>query len=125
VRSYNINPDASGSGAESDFINRILKRLEEMQPYDSQTVTVEQTTRGTRWHAKIPPPAAGKAGTMNFVGEYDPTRTYSLLQICIISSGSNAGTFVYINATPSSGNAPYAGGGFWVQLPMGQLGAWM
>ena len=67
----------------------------------------------------------GGSGTMEFVGEFDPTRIYSLLQICIISAGSNAGTFVFINNTPSSGHAPYAGGGYFVQLPMGTLGAWM
>ena len=60
MRSYNIPPDASGDGPESDFINRTLKRFGELQFYDSQTVKVEQTTRGVRWHTKIPPiqPAA-------------------------------------------------------------------
>jgi hypothetical protein len=48
-----------------------------------------------------------------------------LNQIAVISMGSNAGTYVYINATASSGHAPYAGGGWWMQLPMGQLGTWM
>lgn len=57
MRSYNIPPDASGDGAESDFINRTLKRFGEHQFYDTQTVKVEQTTRGVRFHAKIPPVA--------------------------------------------------------------------
>ena len=61
MRSYNIPPDAVGDGAESDFINRTLKRSGELQFYDSQTVKVEQTTRGVRWHAKIPPPVQGEA----------------------------------------------------------------
>jgi hypothetical protein len=72
-------------------------------------------------------PGAGTAagGTLNFVGEYDPNRSYSAGQIVIISMGSNAGTYCYINTTPSAGSAPYAGGGYWVQLPQGQLGLWM
>ena len=53
---------------------------------------------------------------LNITGEYDPARTYSLMQIAIISMGDNAGTYVYINSAPSSGNAPYAGGGYWFQI---------
>jgi len=68
---------------------------------------------------------SGAAGQLNFVGEYDPTRTYSAGQIVIISMGANAGTYAYINAAPSSGNAPYAGGGWWAQFPMGPSGMWL
>ena len=71
---------------------------------------------------QIPP---GGGVNLAITGEYDPNRTYSLNQVAIISMGSNAGTYVYINPSPSSGNAPYAGGGFWMQLPMGQLGVWL
>jgi hypothetical protein len=67
----------------------------------------------------------GGTGAMNFVGEYDPGRTYSAGQIVIISMGANAGTYAYINATPSAGNAPYAGGGWWAQFPMGPSGMWL
>jgi hypothetical protein len=52
MRSYNLQKDGTGNGAGSDYINRILKRLEELQFYDSQTIGVEQTTRGTRFNLK-------------------------------------------------------------------------
>ena len=69
---------------------------------------------------------SGSGGGSNFCGEYDPSRTYSLQNIVIISAGSNAGTYCYINNTPSAGNAPYAGGNFWVQFPgSSTLGVWM
>ena len=59
MRNFQTNPDGSGNGPVTDFINRLLKRLTELQFYDSQTVKVEQTTRGVRWHVKIPPPTPG------------------------------------------------------------------
>ena len=52
MRSYPNNPDGNGTGAWSDLINRIYKRFTELCFYDSQTITVEQTTRGTRFHLK-------------------------------------------------------------------------
>ena len=53
MRSKNIQSDGSGNSAESDFVNRVLERLhKELQFYDSGTVTVEQTTRGVRFHVK-------------------------------------------------------------------------
>jgi len=67
----------------------------------------------------------GGSATLAITGEYDPGRTYNLFDVAIISMGANAGTYVYINATSSAGHAPYAGGGIWAQLPMGQLGTWM
>lgn len=52
MRSKNINRDGSGNGADSDFINRMLERFVELQFFDSQTISVEQTTRGIRFHFK-------------------------------------------------------------------------
>ena len=95
---------------------------------NTDTVKVERGPGGYAFHAAQPAAAGGKSGggsMNNFVGEYDPGRTYSAEQIVIISMGANAGTYVYINATPSSGHAPYAGGGFWMQLPMGPSGMWL
>ena len=75
MRSKNINPDGSGNGPESDFINRVLGRLLELQFYDSQTIKVEQTTRGTRFHAK-PSRGGGSIAGLQFQQPYvelDPT----------------------------------------------------
>jgi len=47
-----------------------------------------------------------------------------ILKQAVISSGQNAGTYIYINSIPSAGKAPYFGGGYWVQLPTGGLGVW-
>jgi hypothetical protein len=55
----------------------------------------------------------------------NPSRTYSAGQIVIISMGASAGAYAYINATPSSGNAPNVGGGWWAQFPMGPSGMWL
>ncbi len=60
-----------------------------------------------------------------FTGEYAPAQTYSAGQIVIISVGANAGTYAYINNTPSSGNNPWAGGGYWTQLPGNPTGVWL
>jgi hypothetical protein len=65
------------------------------------------------------------SGGSGFCGEYDPSRTYSAGQIVIISMGASAGAYAYINATPSSGNAPNVGGGWWAQFPMGPSGMWL
>ena len=55
MRSYNISPDANGNGSESDFINRVLKRImAELQFYDSGSITWESTTRGIRAHVINP-----------------------------------------------------------------------
>ncbi len=60
-----------------------------------------------------------------FTGEYDPAQTYSAGQITIVSVGANAGTYAYINNTPSIGNNPWAGGGYWTQLPGNPTGVWL
>ena len=52
MRSYNQQQDGSGNGPSSDLINRLLKRLDELELYSSQTVTVEKMTRGQRLHTK-------------------------------------------------------------------------
>ena len=66
----------------------------------------------------------GAAGSFAIRGEYSPTVVYKLYDVAIISSGINQGTFVCI--APTAYNvAPYTGGGYWMQLPGGLLGAWM
>lgn len=52
MRSYTQNKDGVGSNADSDLINRNLKRLEELQFYNSDTIWVEQKPRGVKFHAK-------------------------------------------------------------------------
>lgn len=82
MRSRNINKDGSGNGAGSDFINRVLERLQELQFYDSTTIKVEQTTRGARFHLKNP---IGKSGGGGFAGEYDQSKSYDAGQTFKIS----------------------------------------
>ncbi len=93
---------------------------------DTDSVKWKRSQTGYAAYAALPGTGgSGQGVSANFTGEWDPARIYSAPQIAIISLGSNAGTYVYINAVASLGNAPYAGGGFWVQLPMGQLGSWV
>jgi hypothetical protein len=66
----------------------------------------------------------GGTSTGGFVGEWDSTRAYSPGAIAVITSGSNAGTFGCNIA--NTGQAPYAGGGYWTQFPIGpSAGLWM
>jgi hypothetical protein len=70
--------------------------------------------------------AGGGGGGFDITGEYDPNRVYSVKQVAAITMGANAGAYVYINATPSSGHAPYAGGGWWMQWPPSNpMGTWL
>jgi len=90
---------------------------------DSDTV---RWNRGPNGYSAIAAATRGAgSAALQITGEWDPGRTYSTGQVAIISLGSNAGTYVYISAGASSGHAPYAGGGYWSQLPMGQLGVYM
>ena len=124
MRSYTQNADGSGNDAWSDFLTRFARWKTEMQPYDSATIKVEQTTRGFRLHARpsIAPPAQS---SLSIRGEYDPTQVYNTSDIVIISMGSNSGTYFVTSATPITGIAPYTGAPNWAQFPLGQLGAYM
>lgn len=93
---------------------------------------VFRDTEATKWdkHADgthtlyIKVPRGGSSPPVTwFVGEYNPLTEYQPQQAVIISMGSNAGSYVCI--ATSIGNAPYLGGGYWVQLPFGAaLGQW-
>lgn len=123
MRSYTqIRP--VGSDSATDFVDRQQKRANnELEFFDSTTVKVERTTRGIRMHAKIPPSSPAGGAGLNNRGEYDPTATYVLNDLVVISMGINQGTFVCITQTVS-GVPPYTGGGDWQQLPGGVLGQW-
>lgn len=90
MRSYNVNPDGTGNDAESDYINRNLKRSTELQFFSSGTVKVQQTTRGTRFIAKIPPPSQPGAPAVAMVLPFqiyrinnlaDPTKNTQTFQV--------------------------------------------
>jgi hypothetical protein len=93
VRSKNIQRDGSGNSAESDYINRVLGRLEELQFYDSQTVKVEQTMRGTRFHVKKTFGVPGVAG-WHFESkiEADQTQSYPTQSVIHVQSSSALAT---------------------------------
>ena len=59
-------------------------------------------------------------------GEYNPTALYNLNDICIVSLGANAGTYVRITSNNLPNQPPWVGNNFWMQLPMGTTtGVWM
>lgn len=119
MRSKNINADGVGNGPESDFINRTLEKHRELQFYDSQTVRVEQTTRGTRFHAKIPPAGQSQGVTCK---SYNPTKActagvfYKLLDsdsivttgiVCVGSATAvkaTAGKYLCLKSVPALKN---------------------
>lgn len=88
---------------------------------DTDTVRIEHSNDLYFFHAK---PSRG-GGSTQFVirGEYNPTATYKLYDVCVISAGANAGTYVCIS--PCTGVHPTIGAPNWMQLPMGTVGAWV
>jgi|ERR1035437_272207 hypothetical protein len=124
MRSKNIQSDGSGNGPDSDFINRVLERLKELQFYSTATVTVEQTTRGTRFHAKPSRGASGGSGStgLNYRGLFSSGTTYNENDLVLVQTGVAAGG--YISTIDSNNNDPATGIG-WVQWPQTQsVGSW-
>ena len=118
MRSKNINQDGSGNGPWTDFINRVLQRLTELQFYDSQTVSVEQMTRGTRFHVKIPPAKPGGAGwdwMYPSNKEMDPTLTYKKGKFAYLSPLNPLVTAGLVDLD-SSGKTLQATAGIWLAL---------
>ena len=99
---------------------------------DTDSVKWDRSESGYAARAALPS-ATGKSAQFQITGEWDPARTYSasvvngvtVCEVATITTGANIGTYYYINPTPSSGHAPYAGGGYWAQLPMGVLGTYI
>ena len=115
MRTYGQNQDGSGNGPFSDFINRVLKRLTELQFYDSTTVKVEQTTRGTRFHALVRPLQGGGGG---YQGTYDNTKSYSAGDIVrVLATETISGVVVAIGlyGVPPEVSVPGNGTGY--QIP--------
>jgi len=57
-------------------------------------------------------------------GEYSPTVVYATDDEVVVASGVNAGSYTYVFPTPSAGNAPWLGGGFWIQTSPGSNSRW-
>jgi hypothetical protein len=115
-----------GNDPATDSALRNRDRLQnEHQFYDSTTVKVEQTTRGVRFHAKIPPQQQPQTpvAPLSF-GEWSPDATYNFNNIVKISLGPAQGTYIYVNSTPSKGNLPWVGAPFWSQLIGGLTSMW-
>ncbi len=124
MRSKNVNHDGSGDGPESDFINRVLEQIKkELQFYDSQTITWEQTTRGTRAHVRNVRPGSTGTDGINPRGEWDPTDNYVKNDLVVISMGANQGTYLALQSVTVI--LPTTGAPNWLQLPGGLLGQWM
>ena len=114
MRSKNINKDGNGNGSESDFINRIIEHLRELQFYDSQTIKVEQTTRGTRFHAKIPP--AGGVTGWHFESkiEVDQTKSYPEQTVIHVQASSALVTTGITDLANPTGGLVTSCPGLWV-----------
>ena len=93
MRTHTNNPDGSGNGPESDYLNRIRQRLLELQFYDSQTIAFEQTTRGVRAHVRNPQFAGGEA-TNPFVDFWDYTLAYTGGSIVQVPSATTYNSIV-------------------------------
>jgi len=73
MRTHSINRPV-GNDAETSFHSRQYDRAQtELQFFDSTTVKVEQTTRGIRLHAKLPPIRVTVARWQTPFKELDPT----------------------------------------------------
>lgn len=86
MRTHNPNKP-TGNDAETTFHSQQHDRSNlELQFFDSSTVKVEQTTRGVRWHAKIPPASTGSKGWFWTKGEknYDHTKSYKENQLVYV-----------------------------------------
>jgi hypothetical protein len=110
----------SGLSNEANWFRKLLSACRQTEILPGVGYRVKETSNG-RTLEIIQKNVQGMA--VWFTGEYDPNRNYVCQQCCIVSAGSNAGAFVCIKA--STGNNPWAGNGFFVQLPQGQLGTWM
>jgi hypothetical protein len=93
MRTYRQSKDGSGNGPESDFINRLLSRLNQLQFFDSTTIKFSQRNRGVTAHV-INPQAGGQANdqwqTPN--KELDPTVAVSKGTLVYISPGNSLAT---------------------------------
>jgi hypothetical protein len=101
----------NGDSPVANSVNQIIDYLRSLTPRNSATSRVTHTHNGVI-HEPIIPPI--KAGGGQFRGEYSATVSYSPQQTVVISTGSNAGTYICVAA--STGNNPWAGGGYWVQI---------
>jgi hypothetical protein len=115
MRSKNIQSDGVGNGAESDFINRILERIhKELQFYSSQSVSVQQTTRGTLFKAR---PVFNPTSAGGFMGEYDSSMDYFAGQTFKITTplpGVASSVLVgYYGVRPASADVDRQGFGPW------------
>ena len=115
----------SANTPQAVCINQIIDYLASLTPKGSGTVRITHGPFGAVYESN--PGSPGGVGTtkFNITGEYDPGRTYKTLDVTGISTGPNAGTYVYIAVASSSGHAPYVGGGWWWQLPQGILGTYI
>lgn len=113
MRTHSTNKP-TGNDGETTFHTRQHERSNlELQFFDSSTVKVEQTTRGVRWHAKIPPASSSpKQSDTSFKGIYTPG-TYNTFDEVLIQAGPGQG--MYICLADGNTNAPTTGIN-WVQV---------
>lgn len=77
-----------------------------------------------RLHHKIRPGTGGTSAPTRFRGEWLSSATYAAGDEVVITLGANRGTYVYVAYTPSAGNQPWVGGGYWFKTSE-SLGLWM
>ena len=134
MRSWN-SPAPTGNENETTFVQGVARKLKsELQFYDSTTITVEQTTRGIRFHAR--PSRRGTSGpsapAVQF-GLWSQAIAYQPGFIVVVQTqqvidgvGVVQCTYGCISATqaPAFGNQlpqfPYpAGGIYWILIALG------
>jgi hypothetical protein len=81
---------------------------------DAHQHTTAETVNNGHALASHPRMLRTPLGGGSFRGEYSATVSYNLQDMVVISTGSNAGTYICVAA--STGNNPWAGGGYWVQI---------
>lgn len=116
MRTHSTNKP-TGNDAETTFHSRDHDRqYAELQFYDSTTVRVEQTTRGIRMHAKIPPANPSTKGWFWTKGarNYDHTKSYKENQLVYVKPDDD---LIATGTTdPDSMQTVKAIAGIWVAL---------
>ena len=110
----------SANTPESVLINQLIDYLKSLTPARSNTAQISHTPFGVIHRASSP--SSSSSTGLNWQGEYDPTITYNIGDVVIISMGANAGT--YVCNTSCLGQSPWLGGGYWIQWPGGN-GNWL
>lgn len=114
MRSYSQS-QVPGNDAQTDHVNRGLRRGDELNFYNTGTVKFTQTTRGVRAKVRIRPQTIQQAtapGEYRGVWVANPTSPYMTYDVVLFGTGTSAGE--YRSFMDNNTNLPDSGIG-WVQ----------